>query len=217
MPDSLPMLWGLLVRAPWRVLRRSARRAVGRDATMDSPDRKLLEDCILPHYRARPDVREVLFVGTRWYTRGYAERLDRQHFVTLDIDPRAARHGSAQRHIVACVSEVERHFAPDSLDLIVLNGVFGWGLNDRERMQRALQGFHRVLRPGGELLIGWNDVPGHRPFDLHRVPALAKFEPLRFEPLGVQSVTLPTDNRHCFEFYRKPLAAVPAYEATAYR
>ncbi|CAN5713350.1 class I SAM-dependent methyltransferase [soil metagenome] len=202
MTDTPP--WKLALTSTLRVMRRTVRRSLGLPVAMDTADRVLLEQTIFPHYRNRDDMRDVLFVGTRWYTSHYPSLLDRQRFNTIDIDPKAAKHGSAHRHVTASAADVGHHFAADSMDLVMFNGVYGWGLDTPHEMQLTLEAFHGVLRPGGELVIGWNDVPRRRPFPLHQVPALSRFHPTVFEPLAVQAVTLPTDNRHRFEFYRKP-------------
>lgn len=205
-PDPLQQApWQLALHSSWRVLSRTVRRSLGLHAAMDTADRVVLEQCIFPHYRRRDDVKQMLFVGTRWYTRHYPALLGGKRFITIDVDRRAARHGSPQGHITASAAEVRQHFGAGSLDLVMFNGVFGWGLDRLDEMEQSIAGFHEVLRPGGELVVGWNDVPRRRPFDWHALPALQRFSPLPFGPLGgVSSIDLPTDNRHRFEFYRKP-------------
>lgn len=179
-------------------------------ADMDTLDRRVLESTVLRHYLDRPDVHTLLFVGVRWYTRHYGERwgaLAGKHFITLDIDAAAARHDSAQGHFVATAADACEHLSAASLNVVVFNGVYGWGLNDAATLERTLQGFAQLLRPGGELVFGWNDVAGHRPFDWRAVPAWRGFESMYFEPLGTSSLRLPTDNAHCFEFFRRPIQA----------
>ena len=159
-----------------RVAAQTLRRALGHEVRIDTPDRRLLEDLILPHHGARDDVRSVLFVGTHWYTAHYPQYFPHARFLTLDIDPRQARYGAPGGHLVASVTEVDRHLPARSLDLVVLNGVFGWGLNRREDAERALEALHTVLREGGELVVGWNDVPSRRPFPFSELQALAGYE-----------------------------------------
>lgn len=197
--------------AAWRIARRELLRALGRPAAMDSLDRRLLEGCILAHYAQREDVRSLLFVGTRWYTRHYHRLLPGKRFLTIDVDPAMARHGSPDQHIVDSVCRIGQHLAPGSVDVVIFNGVFGWGLDEPAELQAALEGFEQVLRAGGELVLGWNDIPRRRPFDWWRTPALQRFAPMAFAPLGeVERLRLPTDNRHCFEFFRKPCAPAAA-------
>lgn len=171
---------------------------------MDTADRLLLERNILPHYAARPDVRNVLFVGVDWYTARYEAILEGRRYATIDVDPRVARYGSRDHHVTASVVAVADHFAAGEFDLVVFNGVFGWGLNERADVEAAVRGLWRLLRPGGEFVVGWNDVPRYRPFDFSSTQALADFEPLVFAPFGTTTVQLETDNRHRYEFYRRP-------------
>lgn len=193
-----------------RVALQTVRRALGRQARIDTPDRRLLEDVILPHYGARDDVRCVLFVGTHWYTVHYPQYFPAARFLTLDIDPRQARHGSPGGHLVASVTEVDRHLSARCVDLVVLNGVFGWGLDRREDAEQALQAIHAVLRDDGELVVGWNDVPSRRPFPFGELRALSGYEKVVFPPLGRAVVLSGGDNAHRFEFYRKAGTLMPA-------
>lgn len=191
---------------PARSLLRQMARMLGAPRAFAPADRRLLEDCILPHYAKSDRALDVLFVGTRWYTRSYERIFERHRFLTMDIDARAARHGSSQGHITACTTRVDAYFEPGSLDLIVLNGVFGWGLDERAEVETAVVGFHRALRAGGAMLVGWNDVAGHRPFPFGELHALQAFVRVPFEPLGLPVIELPGSNRHRFEFFRKPAA-----------
>lgn len=193
-----------------RVARQTVRRALGLQARLDTPDRRLLEEVILPYYGARDEVRCVLFVGTHWYTAHYARYLPNARFITLDIDPAQARYGGTGGHLIASVTEVDRHLAPGSVDLVVLNGIFGWGLNRRDDAEQALRALHRVMRAGAELVVGWNDVASRRPFPFGELRALQAYEPVVCPPLGRTVVDSGSDNGHRFEFYRKrPAAAAP--------
>ena len=104
---------------------------------------------------------------------------------------------------MAAAADAPRQLGAASVDVVVFNGVYGWGLNDPETLERTLQGFAELLRPDGELVFGWNDVAGHRPFDWRSLPARRRFEPLHFAPLATASLRLPTANVPSFEFYRK--------------
>jgi SAM-dependent methyltransferase len=179
------------------------RNALGLPNRMPTPDRKTLEQVILPHYASRADVKTVLFVGCAWYTRHYQEIFPGRAYMTIDRDAWKRRFGS-QRHIVADLEDLARHVEPGSVDLVVCNGVFGWGLDGRDNCERAFDACFDALRPAGELVIGWNDVAGHRPLDLGSLQALARFRPQRFEPLGSARYLANAQNRHVFNFYVKP-------------
>jgi SAM-dependent methyltransferase len=196
------MAWA---RGALRIARRELQHRLGWGVPEPSEDRRWLEQRWLPHNAARADVRSMLFVGVRWYTRHYPTLLPGRRFVTLDIDPRAARHGNGRDHLVGDVREVARLLPAASIDSVVLNGVFGWGLDDPAGLDRALHGLADVLRPRGELLFGWNDVPRRCPFDWRARPVWSeRFEPLASPALGGASqVALATDNRHRFALFAK--------------
>jgi hypothetical protein len=180
-----------------------ARNALGLPNRMRTPDRDALEQVILPAYAARPDIKAVLFVGCAWYTHHYKSMLPGREYWTIDPDPWKKRFG-ARRHIVAGLESVDAHIAASRLDLIICNGVFGWGLDDRAACERAFEGCFNTLRPAGELIIGWNDVPEHRPLDLASLQSLARFRPLTFEPLGSSQHLANPENHHIYNFYAKP-------------
>jgi SAM-dependent methyltransferase len=195
-------------RGAWRIARRELSHRFGLGDVPSSADRRWLERQWLPALAARADVRTVLFVGVRWYTRDYPARVPGKRFVTLDIDPRAARHGNAGEHLIGDVCDVARLVPAGSVDSAVFNGVFGWGLDAPDALARALDGLAGVLRPRGELLFGWNDVPRHRPFDPFDPQRVAAWRE-RFEPLaspllgGACRLELATDNHHCFALFAK--------------
>jgi hypothetical protein len=179
------------------------RNALGLPNRMRTADRDTLEQVILPAYAARSDIRTVLFVGCAWYTGHYERMLPGRVYWTLDPDPWKKRFG-ARRHIVAGLEDIGVHMAPASLDLILCNGVFGWGLDDRADCERAFEGCFDALRTAGELVIGWNDVPEHRPLELASLASLARFRPLQFEALGAAQYLANAENGHVYNFYVKP-------------
>jgi SAM-dependent methyltransferase len=196
-------------RAAWalRVALRHAARALGLKRAFRSEDRVLLEETILPHYAGQGAPLEVLFVGTQEYTRHYEAMFRRHRFVSMDVDPAARKFGSTRRHVTASAAQVADHFDAESVDVVIFNGVFGWGLDEREAVEAAISGFHRVLRPGGQLVVGWNRVGRHRPFEFAEVRALAGFERIRLPPLGRAVVDVPGVNWHRYEFFAKRASA----------
>ena len=208
-PPSAAELWRVGIAWPLEGALRHAAAALGAGRVARSPDRRVLEEVILAHYAAQPGPLHLLFVGTRRYTRGVEDRLAGHRLLTLDRDPRAARWGSSQGHVVACASRAAEHFAPGSFDVVLCNGVFGWGLDRRADVEGALDGFAALLRPGGELVMGWNEVFARRPFPLEEARALARFEPLVFGPLGAAVLQLDGASRHRFAFFRRRATEAP--------
>jgi SAM-dependent methyltransferase len=141
-------------------------------------------------------------VGCGWYTRAYGRLFRHAIYCTLDVDPAKSRWG-AERHVCASLASIRSHFEDGALDLVVCNGVFGWGLNERTEVEAAFRGCHACLRPGGVLLLGWNDVPARRPFPIEQCESLHLFRPYRFAPLDGYCHRTATRNRHTYNFYEK--------------
>ena len=167
-----------------------------------SEDRSILETVIFPYYQLSREHQHIVFVGTAWYTQGYSRMFARKTYTTMDPNP-ANRPYGAERHIVDVVGNLEQHAAPGSLDVIFLNGVVGWGLNKRDEAETAFAACYRCLRKGGHFLIGWNDLPEHRPFRLETIASLRKFQPLVFQPLDTTEHLIDNEWRHTFSFFYK--------------
>ena len=157
---------------------------------------------MLPACAADASLRSLLFVGCEWYTRDYAALFEptSERFRTIDIDAKKARHGHVG-HIVAPLQEVASHLAQASVDVVVCNGVYGFGIDTRHELRRALVAMHTILRPGGTLLLGWNDVPVLAPFDPCALALEVGFERAERSVLGEWRVRTDTPTRHTFDSY----------------
>jgi SAM-dependent methyltransferase len=67
-----------------------------------------------------------------------------------------ARVWGARRHMVGPVQQVHRAFTKGEFDSVILNGVFGFGVNTIPEMNQTIESVKRILRSGGLLLLGWN-------------------------------------------------------------
>jgi SAM-dependent methyltransferase len=169
-----------------------------------TPDRLVLETTILPHFQLCPSTQHIIFVGCDWYTAGYSRLFAHKTFQTIDFDPQRATFG-ARRHIVGAMQELPAHVSLASQDLVICNGVVGFGLNDATAADAAFAAVFDVLRPGGSLLLGFNDKPPHNPFDLSQVASLARFGPVDLPALGVHEFRVPHELCHVYRLYLKPL------------
>lgn len=177
---------------------------LGIDFYLKSADRTVLEGQILPWLSTRPAMDRVLFVGCDWYTHGYRKWFKPKTYWTLDYDPAKKLYGSPDLHITDSMANLAQHFKPGSLDLIICNGVFGWGLDARMDVESAFSAVTQALKPDGLFLLGWNDVPEHRPMPLDSIEAMKVLKPQVIEPLGVSQLLTDSPNRHTFNLYIKP-------------
>lgn len=164
-------------------------------------DRKILRRAIFPYIVEYREFRDILWVGCSWYTAPYAKLFRDRSFWTLDFDPLKARYGSA-RHLVDGMENLRRHFGVEILDLVLCNRVAGWGVNSHGQLEQAFGGCFESLRPGGVLMIGWNDLPHARPDPFVELTSLARFEPYVFPPLNTHELRTRSVSRHVFTFYR---------------
>ena len=164
-------------------------------------DRKILRRAIFPYIVEYREFRDILWVGCSWYTAPYAKLFRDRSFWTLDFDPLKARYGSA-RHLVDGMENLRRHFGVEILDLVLCNRVAGWGFNSHGQLEQAFGGCFESLRPGGVLMIGWNDLPHARPDPFVELTSLARFEPYVFPPLNTHELRTRSVSRHVFTFYR---------------
>jgi hypothetical protein len=173
----------------------------GFNLRLNSDNRRLLEQRIVPYFVDHEEFPRILFVGCDWYTYGYRRVFRDKEYVTIEIDPARARFG-ARRHVVDSVTNVAKYFSPGELDVIFFNGVFGWGLNGREETGMAIAGCHATLRRGGAFVLGWDDVPERCPFSLDEVRELQRFEPWTLPPLATARHVVEPE-RHVYDFFRR--------------
>ena len=191
--------------------RRLVRFLLGRPTPLVAPDRTVLETIIFPYFQHVSEVQSVLFVGCDWYTRHYESAyFAGKDYWSIDPAPRARKFAGRQ-HVVAPLEELGRHFRPERFDLIVCNGVFGYGLNEPGQCEQAFRECHSRLRVNGYLVMGWDDTPERTPVPMRAVRSLAAFERFEFPPLGSWRYTTDTAYRHTFDFYRRSArSTVPA-------
>jgi SAM-dependent methyltransferase len=120
----------------------------------------------------------------------------------MDINPAQQRFGT-RLHIVDSVTRVADHFESGAIDLIICNGVLGFGLNDLNEFDVAILGCFNCLRPGGVFILGWDDNANRRPFPLESSRSLALFDRFRFPPLETDHFLTANLGRHTYDFYQK--------------
>jgi len=177
----------------------------GIDIRKKRQDRKVLEQVIFPELLRSPKYQRILFVGCAWYTLHYPSLFSDREFITMEISPEEARYG-AKTHIVDSCENIGNHFSAGSLDVVILNGVYGFGLNQLSAIERTLSATHRALKEDGLFVLGWNDLPATAPYRIEQLEQWIPLEPFVFPPLNVSVYESDPKNRHRFHFYRKDSA-----------
>ena len=197
-------------------LRRAVQSRLGADLIDQFPDRRYMEAAILPAIAAIGP-RRLLDVGVEYYTAHYGRWFDQSvERWTLDLNPDVVKYGVPGRHIQANVLDLGRHFEPSSLDVVMMNGPFGYGIDRVDEQVRTLEVAHGVMRPGGWLLIGWDRAPDGGPLiaaaGARRRDASDVKDPLeleiiqrRFEHVGPQGLPARkefTDSSHIYDWFQ---------------
>ncbi len=169
------------------------------------PDRKLLERVFIPNLANDPSYGRVLFVGTATYC-NYEHAFRHKEFVTIDPDPVAVAGGAA-RHIVDRLANLGSYFPENHFDLIMLNGVLGWGLNDAPDIETSLQVGFGHLRPGGRMLVGLNEKGAPAPVCLAAIDALRSFNPVNLPGMSVSRLDFehPFDRDFTYAMFERPV------------
>jgi len=204
-PDSLLKLLVKMVKEPAyarSVFRKHLHFGKPRPLPLLTTDRLVLEHQIFKYYQSHPEIRDILFVGCDADTATYARCFSNKRFVTIEPNPDNRRFGATE-HVVAPLEDLDKHFPAESFDLVLCNGVFGWGLDDFPNCETAFAQAHSALRPRGHLVVGWNDVPRRAPFALESIPSLTRFKKFHFPSFNTWRYLTNTVYRHTFDFYCK--------------
>jgi hypothetical protein len=169
---------------------------------LHTPDRQYLEEIILPHFSKIDDFKNILFIGCEWYTKYYELFFNQKNYYTIDNDVQKKKYGS-KLHIIDKIQNIHQYFSENSLNLIICNGVIGWGLNNFNDAEETFSHLFHCLKLEGIFVLGWNDVPEHRPFLLEDSHALEKFSRHSFPPINTWRHKINTKNSHVYDFYQK--------------
>lgn len=166
-----------------------------------TPDRVFLEDVAVPGFLAMDGIRSVLDIGVAWYTRSYPKLFRGVDYWTIDVDPEAQRI-AGPNHRTLSATQLTAEFAPGTFDLVVCNGVIGWGLNTPADVAKGLDEIADVMREDAWLIVGWNDMNGRRVEGLDDLFA-RRFRREVFPPAAADHFIPETPYAHRFDFFRK--------------
>lgn len=159
------------------------------------PDRQLMINSYLPAFAAEGG--DILWVGCQEYTAKYVEVLEREggRVWSTDINPDVAGWGHPERHRTGDIRLADHLFGDVMFDSILLNGVFGFGVDAGEDQLQTFSALATILNPGGRLLVGWNSNKIDNPVEAGL--ASPWLTPTPFAGLGPR-VTVP-NSTHVYE------------------
>ncbi len=167
--------------------------------------RNYFEYQILPFFSSENRFKRILIVGIAAFTQHYPLLFKQKEFVrTIDIDPNVAKFSSPQIHIVDSIANIEQHIDQESLDLVLMNGVYGWGLTSEDVLRKSLSSIHMLMNEEGVLVFGWNEVDPYDPLKIRSGNYFDMFQPYLFK--GKSEIKFPVSKnpkQHVFSFFKR--------------
>lgn len=203
--SNLPPIYTLACQ--FRALSKGELRYRASGAYLATDDRRMLENVIIPYFASRDDLPKILFVGCEWFTKHYEKAFKQKEYWTIDREPFNSRYGSKKKHIIDALENLDKYCDAGYFDLIIANGIVGFGINTSETAEEAFQQCWRCLRSGGLLFLGWNDVSEFKPFALEEIQSLDQFAPYNFPPFATARYATKTRLKHVFSFFIKAAKA----------
>jgi hypothetical protein len=165
----------------------------------NKPDRIWMEQVLLPII-SNAGFSKILFAGCAPYTWHYELFFNNKstQYLTTDIEPRARIWG-ARKHFVCRIQDIDKHIKSDCIDMVLFNGIFGWGVNSIDDMNKSLRSMYKILKkPDGILLIGWDIGATDDPLELSVLRTHYQHVPV----LGLPSRTTFEHSRHVYDIFR---------------
>ncbi len=161
-------------------------------------DRNILESVIFPHILAKYNPQTILDIGREDYQLFYNYFFKGRELSTIDMDTKHAEFGMPDHHTIDNATNLKKHYQNNYFDFILMNGVFGWGLDDEIDVQKSFNAIFDILKPGGIFILGYNDdiVP------IDKIEGLNKLERLDFKALGGSKFDC-NGGGHIYRFYIK--------------
>lgn len=167
-----------------------------------------MEYCLLPHFHADDRIQKILIVGVAHYSAHYDEYFNhKQSVYSIDPDTKTARFGCKDRHFIDYIQHVDQYFDDGTFDCVLMNGVYGHGLDKENDLQKALDKVYNVLGNKGILLFGWDKQQGVDPIDLDSKSLFEKYSPYTINGSSRIRIT-KKGQHHIFDIYQKKSKAL---------
>jgi hypothetical protein len=127
-------------------------------------------DTVLNHESA-----QCLFIGTDKRSWHYRSRFCAKFF-TIDNDPSKAIYGDVHNHRIGSATELTQQYMRDQFDVIIANGVIGFGVNHIDQCEDLFAGLETIMKSSGVLVLGYSNSPSRIDFKLEDVKNYHLFE-----------------------------------------
>lgn len=124
---------------------------MGYNIKLDTVDRKILEEVILPSLEDKNEGKFILNVGANWYTKSYASIFKKNKYIELEINWWRFQFCTSEVKINTDLLNLPNFF---EFDYIILNGIFGYGINSKQQIEQAAQICNSILMTEGIILLG---------------------------------------------------------------
>lgn len=195
----------VLKRAVFRVSPALAERC-GIDFRLNAPSRAFLENEVFGYVNRLTQAdggMKLLFLGLDKHNWHYP-RLLSADFHSLDIKRANAAYGRPGRHQTGSALQMDERYGEGAFDAVVANGLLGFGVNTEADFRRLMVQCHWVLKPGGLLVLGYNNRPDRVPYPV-TLQGGGMFDEFVPDIAGVQGARHQVDDayRHIYVFARK--------------
>jgi SAM-dependent methyltransferase len=163
-------------------------------------DRNVLERKIFPWVLAELEPETILDIGREEYQKFYNHFFTERELWSMDFDPKRKKWG-AKNHITGDAVDVSELFKEKYFDVVFMNGVFGWGLNEPAKIEKCFAAIYKILKPGGFFVLGYNDWDA-LPMKVEDIKNLKKLKPFVFPPLNSEKFKC-INGEHTYRFYKK--------------
>ncbi len=139
------------------ILPRPLRKRMGNIIIASLPSRMHMQTVLLPAIAAAGCTR-MLFVGAQSYNLGFYRDCAALGITvwSLDFDPASALYGAPAGHFTGDIRRVDSLTGDLRFDVIIFNGILGFGINTAPDAIAALEAMAKIAAPGALLLVGWN-------------------------------------------------------------
>jgi len=133
------------------------------------PSRRFLNEALAPALAATGH-RRMLFVGAQSYNLPFYAQCEALGIEvwSVDFDPASAKYGAPCGHFVGDIRNIHALVEGRAFDVIMFNGILGFGINAAPDAIAAVQAMARIAEPHTLLIVGWN--PGRT--DDHEIAAI---------------------------------------------